>query len=70
MQVLLQKSIEHHELLLDSTKIWFVVKAVTETGIVKNKFTVNDINLTNYSYEYCPPESSAGGILLYIRNHL
>ena len=36
----------------------------------KKKFPVTDINLTNYSYEYCPTESSAGGTLLYIGNHL
>ena len=36
----------------------------------KKKIPVTDINLTNYSYEYCPTESSAGGTLLYIGNHL
>ena len=66
----LSKKIEDLELLLDSTQICFDVIAITETRIVKNKCSVNDINLTNYSYEYCPIESSAGGTLLYIGNHL
>ena len=28
------------------------------------------MNLTNYSYEYCSTESTAGGTTLYQRNHL
>ena len=66
----LSKKMEDIELLLDSTQICFDVIAITETRIVKNKCSVNDINLTNYNYEYCPTESSAGGTLLYIGNHL
>ena len=31
---------------------------------------VSDIDLTNHSYEYFPTESSAGGTLLYIGNHV
>ena len=40
------------------------------TRIIKNKFPFNDINLAKYSYEYCSVESSAGGKLVYIGNHL
>ena len=65
----LTKSIEDLELLLDSTQISFVI-AITETRILKNKFPVIGINLTNYSYEYCPTESSARGTMLYIGNHV
>ena len=52
------------------TQICFDVIAITQTRTLKNKFPVTDITLKNYSYEYCPTESSAGGILLYIGNHL
>ena len=31
---------------------------------------LNSINLKDYSYESWPMESSAGGTLLYITNHL
>ena len=44
--------------------------AINETSILKNKSPVNDINLTNYSYEYCRPESSAGRTLLFIEHYL
>ena len=44
--------------------------AINEIRILKSKFPVTDINLTNYDYEYCPTESSAGGTMLYIGNHL
>ena len=57
------KNIEDLDFLFDSTQICFEVIAIT-------KFPVNDINFTNYSYEYCSTESSPGAILLYIGNHL
>ena len=44
--------------------------ALIETRILKNKFLVTDMNLTNYSYEYSPTESSAWGTMLYIGNLL
>ena len=65
-----KKNIEDLELLLDSTQICSDVIAMTETRILKSKFPVTDINLTNCSYEYCPTGSSAGGTMLYIGNHL
>ena len=30
----------------------------------------NNLNLNNYSFEFTPTETSAGGTLLYIANHL
>ena len=66
----LTKNIEDLEFPLDSTQICFDVIAITETRISKSKFPITDINLTNYSYKYCPTESSAGGKMLYIGNHL
>ena len=64
------KNIKDLEFLLDYSQICFGVIAITETRILKSKFSVTDINLTNYSCEYCPTESSAGAIMLYIENHL
>ena len=66
----LSKNFEDFEYLLDSTNFKFDVIAISETRITKNKAQINHIDLTNYSYEHCPTESSAGGTLLYIRNHL
>ena len=65
----LSKNIEDLDFLFDNTQIFLDVIAVTERRIGKNKFPVNDINFTNYSYEYCSTESSPGGTLLYIENH-
>ena len=61
----LSKNFEDFEYLLDSTNLKFDVIAISETRITKSKAQINHIDLTNYSYEYCPTESSAGGTLLY-----
>ena len=66
----LSKNFEGLEYLLDSTNFNFDVIAISETRIMKSKAQINHIDLTNYSYEHCQTESSAGGTLLYIRNHL
>ena len=58
----LSKNIEDLEYLLNSTSIDFDVIAISETRIVKDKTPVN-------SLKFCPTELSAGGTLLYIRNH-
>ena len=66
----LSKNIEDLEYLLNSTSINFDVIAISETRIVKGKTLVNILNLMNYGHEFCPTESSAGGTLLHIRNHV
>ena len=66
----LSKKFEDLEYLLYSTNINFDVTAISETRITKNKAQINYIDLTNYSYDNCLTESSAGGTLLYIRNCL
>ena len=66
----LSKNIEDLEYLLNSTIINFDVIAISETRIVKGNTPVNSLNLMNYSHEFCPTESSAGGTPLYIRNRL
>ena len=44
--------------------------AVTETQITRNVSLLNNLNLNNYSFEFTPTETCAGGTLLYIANHL
>ena len=42
--------------------------AISETRITKNVSLLNNLNL-NYSFEFTPTETSAGGVLFYIANH-
>ena len=44
--------------------------AISETRITKQVSLSNNLNLNNYSFEFTPTETSAGGTLLYITNHL
>ena len=55
--------------LLSCTKK-FDIKAISEKRITKNVSLLNNLNLNNYSFEFTPSETSAGGTLLYIANHL
>ena len=64
------KNFEDLEQLLHSTNLNFDVIAISETRITKNKAQINHIDSSNYSYEHFPTDSSAGGTLLYVRNHL
>ena len=38
--------------------------------MTKNVSLLNNLNLNNYSFEFTPTETCAGGTLLYIANHL
>ena len=44
--------------------------AISETRITKQVSLSNNLDLNNYSFEFTPTETSAGGTLLYIANHL
>ena len=44
--------------------------AISETRIIKQASLLNNLNLYNYSFDFTPTETSAGGTLLYIANHL
>ena len=55
---------------LNCTKKSFDIIAITETRIPKQVSLSNNLNLNNYSFEFTPTETSAGGTLLYIANHL
>ena len=56
--------------LLSCTKTKFDVIAISETRITRQVPLLNNLNLNNYSFGFTPTETSAGGTLLYIANHL
>ena len=66
----LNKNFDDLQHLLNCTKKSFDIIAISETRITKQVSLSNNLNLNNYSFEFTPTETSAGGILLYIANHL
>ena len=65
----LSKHIESLENLISSTKIEFDVIAISESRI-SNDSDASNLNLVNYSLEFCPTLSNAGGTAIYIKNSL
>ena len=55
--------------LLSCTKTKFDIIAISETRITKEVSLSNNLNLNNYSFEFTPGETSAGGTLPYIAYH-
>ena len=66
----LNKNFDDLDHLLKCTNKVFDKIAVTKTRITKQTSLTTNINLRNYATEFIPTESSAGGALLYIANHL
>ena len=66
----LNKNFDDLQHLLSSTKKVFDIIAVSEIRITKQVSLLNNLNLNHYSFEFTPTETSAGGTLLYIANHL
>ena len=66
----LNKNFDDLQHLLSCTKTKFDIIAISETRITKQVSLLNNLNLNNYSFEFTPTETSAGGTLLYIANHL
>ena len=56
--------------LLSCTNKHFAIIAISEKRITKQVSLLNNLNLNNYYFEFTPTETSAGGTLLYIANHL
>ena len=56
--------------LLSYTKIFFDITAKSKTRIAKQVSLSNNLNINNYSFEFTPTETSTGGTLLGIANHL
>ena len=66
----LDKNSDHLQHLLNCVNKSFDIIAIRETRIIKQVSLSNNLNLNNYSFEFTPTETSAGGTLLYIANHL
>ena len=66
----LNKNFDDLQHLLSSTKKIFDIIAVSETRITKQVSLLNNLNLNNYSFEFTPTETSAGGTFLHTANHL
>ena len=60
------KKFEDLEYLLTATNKTFDVIAISESRIVKDTNLSKNINIHNYSVEFIPTDSHAGGTLLYI----
>ena len=58
------------EYLLKTTNTNFEIITISETRILKNTKIVKNINIPNFSYEFTPTESTAGGTSIYIGDHL
>ena len=64
------KTFDDLQHLSSCTKTKFDIIAISETRITKQVSLSNNLNLDHYSFEFTPTETSAGGTLLYIANHL
>ena len=66
----LNKYFDDLQHLLSYTENNFHIIAITETKITKQVSLSNNLNLNNFFYEFIPMETSAGGTLLCIVNHI
>ena len=66
----LNKNFNELEHLLSCTNKNFDVIAISETRITKNISLTNNLTMNNFSFEFTPTESSAGGTLFYVANCL
>ena len=66
----LNKNFDDLQHLFSCTEKNFDIIAISEARITKQVSLLNNLNLNNYSFEFTPTETSAGGTLLYIANHL
>ena len=66
----LNKNFEDLEYLLKATNKTFDIIAISESRILKDTNLSKNINIYNYSVEFTPTESHAGGTLLHINNKL
>ena len=66
----LNKNFDDLLYLLKCTNKSFDIIAVSETRISKKTSLTSNVNLSNYSFESFPTESTVGGTMLYICNRL
>ena len=64
------KNFEALEYFPKTTNKTFDVIAISKSRILKDTNLSENINIYNYSVEFTPTESHAGGTLLYINNKL
>ena len=66
----LNKNFDDLQYLLNCSKNFFDLIAISETRITKQVSLLNKLNINNYSFEFTRTETFVGGTLLYIANHL
>ena len=66
----LNKNFDDLKHLLKCTIKVFDIVVVSETIIIKKTSLTSNSNLNNYPLEFTSAESTAGGTLFYIANHL
>ena len=66
----LNKNFDDHQHLLSCTEKNFDIIAINGTRITKQVSLLNNLSLNDYSFEFTPTETSAGGTLIYVANHL
>ena len=66
----LNKNLNELEHLLSCTNKNFDIISISKTRKTKNISLTNNLTMNNFSFEFTPTESSAGGTLLYVANHL
>ena len=64
------KKFDNLEYLLKTSITNFDTIVFQRPGYKKNNKIVKNINIPNFSYEFTPTESTAGGTLIYIADHL
>ena len=66
----LTKNFDDFNILLSELNVSFDILAIRETRLKKDSSNPINLQLSNYSIEHTPTESSAGGTLLYISKKL
>ena len=66
----LNKNLNELEHLLSCTNKNFDIISISKTRKTKNISLTNNLTMNNFSFEFTPNESSAGGTLLYVANRL
>ena len=66
----LTKNFDDFNILLSELNVSFDIPAIRETRLKKDSSNPINLQLSNYSIEHTPTESSAGGTLLYISKKL
>ena len=66
----LNKAFEDLEYFIKSTNINFNIIVISDTRILKDTNILKNVNILNFSFEFTLTESTTGGTLLYIADHL